>query len=348
MRPLTDKAATRRLLDRLQFGPAPGDRPYPDVMTLLLSPVAAPGDPPALDGAPGVNSMDPQVKISAEKALSQDNAMLASWWLDRMVTSDQPFVEKLTWFWHGHFATGASTVRSARLMLAQNQTLRQLGAGRFDDLVAAMVVDPAMLVWLNGNENRVGAPNENLARELMELFTLGVGHYSETDVREAARALTGWTVDKPSITAKLDPKRHDPRPKTVLGAEVSDSASLVSVLVTRPESARFVVSRVWFRFVSPDPPPPDVLARLVAVYGASRDIGALMRAVANEPAFLDPKNVLVKQPVEWAVGLMRALAVQPSAFRRRTPTGCAGRCGRSGRCRSTRQASAVGPPARCG
>jgi uncharacterized protein (DUF1800 family) len=209
-------------------------------------------------------------------------------------------------------------------MLRQNQTLRQLGAGRFDDLAAAMVIDPAMLVWLNGNENRVGSPNENLARELMELFTLGVGHYREADVREAARALTGWTVDKPSVTAKLDPRRQDTKPKTVLGARISDAASLVEMLVARPESAKFIVGRVWFRFVSSDPPPPAVLARLVAAYSRDRNIRTLMQTIANDPAFLDPKNVLVKQPVEWAVGLMRALGVRPSALPQKDADGLRG------------------------
>ena len=285
--------------------------------------------------------------MDAEKALSQQNAALPSWWLDRMVTSRRPFVEKLTLVLARPLryrrVDGTQRPPDARAEpdapQARRRPLRRPGAG--------VVVDPAMLVWLNGNDNRVGAPNENLARELMELFTLGVGHYSETDVREAARALTGWTVDKPSITAKLDPKRHDPKPRRCWARRCPTPRpwSQCSSLVRSRRGSW------WSRVVPirlPDPPPPDVLARLVAVYGANRDIGALMRAVADEPAFLDPKNVLVKQPVEWAVGLMRALAVRRRRFRRRTPTGCAGRCGRSGRCRSTRQVSAAGPPARCG
>jgi uncharacterized protein (DUF1800 family) len=271
-------------------------------------------DPPILGDEPPFYASDPKIRVGAERVLAKQNATLSLWWLDQLTTTRWPFVEKMTWFWHGHFATGASSVRSARLMLAQNQTLRMLCLRSFDALVAAMVVDPAMLIWLDGRENRVGAPNENLARELMELFTLGVGNYTEADVREAARALTGWTVDKPSVASMLDPDRHDSNPKTVLGEQVSDAGSLASVLVARPESARFVVSRIWFRLVSADPPPSDVLARLIAAYGPARDLRALMQAVATDPAFLDVRNILVKQPVEWAVGLMRALVVRPAAF----------------------------------
>jgi uncharacterized protein (DUF1800 family) len=123
------------------------------------------------------------------REMKQQLARLSLWWLDRMVAADQPATERLTWFWHGHFATSAKKVKTARLMLAQNQTFRTHALGRFAPLAQAMIIDPALLLWLDGNRNTRKAPNENLSREFLELFTLGHGHYSEADVREA-----GWTT----------------------------------------------------------------------------------------------------------------------------------------------------------
>ena len=122
---------------------------------------------------------------------------LVAWWVGRMVAVENPVVEKLTFGWHNHFATSATKVRSAPMLLAQNSTLRAKGRGSFTDLAEAMVVDPALLFWLDGQQNTAKAPNENLSREFMELFTLGrSGGYTEQDVREGARALTGWTLDR--------------------------------------------------------------------------------------------------------------------------------------------------------
>ena len=166
---------------------------------------------------------DKQARAAYAKQLRSRSAALTLWWLDRMVRAEQPLVERLTFTWHGHWATSIQKVRSPAMMLRQNETLRSLGRGDFRELARAMVRDPALLVWLDGQKNKKGKPNENLARELMELFTLGVGHYSETDVREAARALTGWRVDRAHATAapvpgaarrrQQDRARRDRRPR---------------------------------------------------------------------------------------------------------------------------------------
>ncbi|GAA3437762.1 DUF1800 domain-containing protein [Kutzneria kofuensis] len=317
---LDDRAATRRLLDRFGFGPRPGE-----LETLARNGFAAACEQvlaQAPDATPlpnlGAEPAQAGKKASAaerrqrQKTLRSQQITAVQWWLDRMAGTASALPERLTWFWHGHFATSVQKVHSARLMLHQNQTLRTKG-GDFTALAKAMIVDPAMLLWLDGQQNKVGAANENLAREFMELFTLGVGHYSETDVREAARALTGWTVNRDAMTSSLAPKRHDNGGKTVLGITGNlDADGFVDIVLNRPDSARFVASRLWFRLVSATPPAADALDRLVAGYGSQRSIGGLLRAVLAEPAFRDPATTLVKQPVEWAVGLMRALGVQPS------------------------------------
>jgi uncharacterized protein (DUF1800 family) len=170
-----------------------------------------------------------------------------------------------------------------------------------------------MLVWLDGGGNRVGKPNENLAREFMELFTLGVGNYTEDDVRQAARALTGWRVDFRSGAARLDPVDHDAGPKSVLGTTADyDASGLADLLVTRPASPRFLAGRVWRRFVSAVPPDPETLDALVAAYGPTHDITAMVRAAVTSPAFRSASSVLVRQPVEWLVGALRALRLPAS------------------------------------
>jgi uncharacterized protein (DUF1800 family) len=320
---LDDRAATRRLLDRFGFGPRPGE-----LDTLAAGGFAAAcdqvlGQTPDGTPPPNLGAEPPQTggKASAaerrqrQKTLRDQQTTAALWWLDRMATTASALPERLTWFWHGHFATSVQKVRSARLMLHQNQALRSLGGGSFTALAKTMITDPALLLWLDGQQNKVGAANENLAREFLELFTLGVDRYTETDVREAARALTGWTVNRDAMTSSLVPKRHDGGSKTVLGITGNlDANAFVDIVLNRPDSPRFVAGRLWFRLVSATPPPADALDRLVAGYGPQLSIGGLLRAVLAEPAFRDPATTLVKQPVEWAVGLIRALGVTPSAL----------------------------------
>ncbi|HTI24048.1 MAG TPA: DUF1800 domain-containing protein [Kutzneria sp.] len=318
---IDDKAATRRLLDRFGFGPRPGELESLSQQGFAAACEQVLAQRPDGTPLPDLGAEPPQAGKKAstaerkqrQKTLRSQQTAAAQWWLDRMAGTASALPERLTWFWHGHFATSVQKVHSARLMLHQNQTLRGLGGGDFGALAKAMIVDPAMLLWLDGQQNKVGAANENLAREFMELFTLGVGHYSETDVREAARALTGWLVNRDAMTAELVAKRHDSGSKTVLGITGDlDAGGFVDIVLNRPDSPRFVASRLWFRLVSATPPSADALGRLVAGYGPQRSIGGLLRAVLAEPAFRDPATTLVKQPVEWAVGLMRALAVQPS------------------------------------
>jgi uncharacterized protein (DUF1800 family) len=249
-----------------------------------------------------------------------------------MVRVRHPLVERLTFTWHGHWATSIQKVRSPAMMLRQNQTLRSLGRGDFRELARAMVRDPALLVWLDGQKNKKGKPNENLARELMELFTLGVGHYSETDVREAARALTGWRVDRAHATAAPMAEQHDDGSKTVLGVTGDlDDRSLVDLLTARPESGAFVATRLWSRHGSATLP-ADTLRRLVAAYGPGRDVTALLRAMFLDPAFRADRSSLVASPVEYAVGVFRALQV---------PVPRDGRAGRMLLARSTPRPGAV-------
>ncbi len=232
---------------------------------------------------------------------------LLGWWVRRMVRAENPLIEKLTFGWHQHFATSAARVRDAGGMLAQNELLRTLGRGRFPALATAMLTDPAMLVWLDGVKNRKGAPNENLAREYLELFTLGHdGGYSESDVKEGARALTGWTVE--AGAARLEPKRHDAGAKTVLGVTGNlDAAGFAEAVLRQPTVAGHVATRWWHQLASPDAPPAETLGRLVAAYGAHGELTPMFRALFTDPAFNAADGSLVASPVEWVIGAARAL-----------------------------------------
>ncbi|WP_344809520.1 DUF1800 domain-containing protein [Microlunatus ginsengisoli] len=332
MADLSEPAVVRRLVDRLGFSAGGGAlaaaqrRGFDAIAVSLLHPsgadagvaaTPAPDVPLLPRPAKGAGGRPDAAALKAwRKELREQQATLAIWWLDRLVAAAQPTRERLTWFWHGHFATSVQKVRSASLMLGQNETMRRLGAGDFGTLAHAMIVDPAMLIWLDGNDNTAAAPNENLAREYMELFGLGHGNYTEGDVREAARALTGWKVDRATGTARLRPRLHDDGAKTVLGTTADlDADGFVTVVLDRPASAEFVASRLWARLVSADTPPsPDLRDTLLSAYGPGRDVTALLAAmVASEP-FRATGTSLVKQPVEWLVGLCRSLGVRPSAL----------------------------------
>jgi uncharacterized protein (DUF1800 family) len=318
-----ERTAVRRLLDRFGFGPLPGELDartaggFASTLGTLLNPGSDPGvaatPEPNLGAQPDLTGpANSPTRKSAYQQLAGQERTLTLWWLDRMVATQAPLAERLTWFWHGHYATSEQKVRSAVLMQRQNNTFRQLGGKDFATLAKALLVDPAMLIWLDGEQNRIGSPNENLARESMELFMLGIGHYAETDVREAARALTGWTVDRHTGIARFVPRRHDIGAKNILGRTGGfDVNSYADVVLSQPASAQFIANRMWYRLVSSTPPPTAVLDRLLLGYGPAGDLAGLLRAIASEPSFVDSSTMLVKQPVEWAVGLMRALGVQP-------------------------------------
>ncbi|MCW2525300.1 MAG: hypothetical protein JWM76_160 [Pseudonocardiales bacterium] len=263
--------------------------------------------------APLAQGADVAAQQQRNQALGQQLLTLGDWWLRRMIGADQPFSEKLTFTWHNHFATSAEKVLSAPAMLAQNTTLRRLGRGDFRELAQAMLVDPAMLNWLDGQQNTVKGANENLAREFMELFALGHGvAYSESDVRDGARALTGWRID-PSGVAVLQPKLHDSTGKTVLGVTGDlDQAGFGDAVLAQPGSARHITSRMYRQFVSDRDPSPAVVNRMVAAYGHRRDLSSLIRTLFTDPSFDAGAGSYVIGPVEWLVGAVRALGLRPA------------------------------------
>ncbi|WP_308206958.1 DUF1800 domain-containing protein [Mycolicibacterium hippocampi] len=243
--------------------------------------------------------------------LTEQRNELTQWWVRRMVAIDNPISEKLTFLWHNHFATSAEKVIIPRLLARQNEKLRSHCLGNFRTLAGAMLSDPAMIVWLDGRENKVGSPNENLSREFMELFALGHGNgYSEADVREGARALTGWALTKDG-GAELLRKRHDDATKTVLDTTGEiDAKELCDIVVAEPASARYIAGRLWQQLASDEPPSTSTSERLIEAYGPSYDLKALTNAILTDPTFLGSTGTVVSPPLDWLIGTLRALRVE--------------------------------------
>ncbi len=230
------------------------------------------------------------------------------WWLDRMVRTDQPLIERMALVWHDWFATG--DVGQTSLNLKQNQLFRRRALGPFDKLLLDVTADPAMLVWLSGNENAKWAPNENYARELMELFTLGAGAgYTEDDVREQARALTGWTNDWDEnlgmVNFRFDRERHDRSRKKIFGKTGTfDWRDSCRLCLRHPAHVGFFVDKLWAYFI-PTPPPKKTARALRKLYRRNHQVRPVVEAILMHPAFYDGPR-MVKPPIVYIAGMLRA------------------------------------------
>lgn len=243
---------------------------------------------------------------------------LTAWWLDRMATSPAPLQEKLTLFWHGHFTSSFGDVHDAMAIYYQNALFRRNAAGNFARLLGGVARDPAMLRYLNNDENRKGHPNENWARELMELFTLGIGHYTEDDVRESARAWTGWTLrdsrsfeDRRSFAFK--PLLHDGGQKTFLGQTGAwDGTDVMRIILATPAAPRWIAGKLAAFFAAPQPPADLVDAMAAALRENNYELRPVLRALFRSRAFYRPEVMYaqVKSPTEFVVGAVRHLGVQ--------------------------------------
>jgi uncharacterized protein (DUF1800 family) len=247
--------------------------------------------------------------------LRSQSEVLLLWWLDKMVLSEANFLEKMTWFWHGHWATSIEKVAYPLPMYKQNVTLRTHALGSFNAMAKAMVQDVALQFWLDGQENTVKKPNENLGRELMELFILGVNRYTEDDVKSIARALTGYQLNLSSGTLFFNRDRFDYSQITLLGTTTYFNApSVTEFLVARDDCATFIAERIWYRFFSSTESMPASFRSSIKKSFVERNINSAMKAAIEDPVMSDPKYVMAKSPVEWFVGACRALELRPSAL----------------------------------
>ncbi len=238
---------------------------------------------------------------------------LSAWWLDRMRASADPLEEKMTLFWHGHFATSAQKVRDAYFMWRQNQTFREHARGNFGTLVKAISRDPAMIQWLDLRESKAAHPNENFAREVMELFTLGEGHYTEKDVTEGARAFTGYRIDPRDSSFRFAVRDHDGTPKTFLGrTDVSDGDQVIDTILAQPACATFLAGKLWTFFASENPPAALVSALANTIRASRYELRPALHQLFTSQEFYAPEAVRtqIKSPIQWIVQTARTLETE--------------------------------------
>jgi Protein of unknown function (DUF1800) len=303
------QANANRLLWRAGFGPTPGQAAAlaGQPMQQVVYGLTRPSGPAVLTGPAPVD--DEGEPLDPVDAWGQDHC----WWLDRMVRSDQQLVERMTYIWHDWFANSNEKVDSQQLMLDQNELFREMCLGSFRDLFGAVTTNPAMLVFLDGIYNEAGNSNENYAREMMELFSLGAdrGAYTEEDVREMGRALTGFTAEWSSEEGLHDfhyePARHDETDKTVFGQTGNwNWEDAVRLCVEHPLHASFFVTKLWGYFI-PSPPDEATLASLQGLYISSGyGIRPVIEAILQHPDFYEGPE-LTTPPVVYNAGLLRAI-----------------------------------------
>ena len=311
-----------RLSHRFGFGPRPGEfaaalkmgvsayRIEATTVPAIDSGLAVITEPVITDLGKRPSPNTPEV-IPFAQAMRAQSLQMVLWWLDRMALSNHGLSERMVWFWHGHWATSIDKINYPLPMFTQNKTLRTYALGNFKEMSRAMINDGALQIWLDGGDSTLKAPNENLSRELMELFVLGVNRYSEDDVKALAKVLTGYQINNSSGKVTFNLKRHDPSAVTLLGSSAIFSGESVSdYLVARDDCATFIAERLWYRFISSSQPLPTDSTIKKAF--AERNIASAVTALASDVAMRDPNNSLVKAPVEWFISACRALQITPS------------------------------------
>ena len=258
-------------------------------------------------GRPGMLSKEERQQMMKENRQLLRDLNIA--WVNRMVSTEAQLREKMTFFWHDHFAC-----RRNGLMInqRQNNTLRKYALGKFGDLVLAIAQDPGMLLFLNNQQNKKQAPNENFARELLELFTLGRGNYSEEDIKEAARAFTGWSTNfKGEFIFR--PRRHDNGKKHFMGKTGNfGGEDIINIVLENPQTATYITTKLYRFLVNPEVDQEVVASWAKSFYESEYDIAGLLKTIFTSNHFYEKQHVgaRIKSPVEYLVSLMRLLDME--------------------------------------
>ncbi len=323
-------ASVRHLLTRTGFAETPGtvvqasEQSLADLLQQRLassSPISSEPPPEWVDEQipprPDFKAMSTVDSLSVRRSLNQrlnKNAyQLRIWWLKSLVTTPNPLAARMTLFWQNHFTSQQRKVRYGQLMYRQQVTLMHHALGNFDALLTDMLRDPALLIYLDNRTNRRKRPNENLARELLELFSLGEGNYQEKDIKELARALTGLTVDK-AMNFEFRAGAFDDGEKTILGTKGTlGEQDVVDILIRQPATAVFLTTKLWKYFISPEPD-INIVEEWAGLYRDSNyDMRVLLKTLFSSEQFnsLSMHGQLIKSPVEYIVGAHRILDVPP-------------------------------------
>lgn len=289
-----------------------GSMPREQVLDFLLADTPLPSPPGTWVSEPYItDGLTPEQLQELQRLNRERIDQLISWWVELMRTSLHNLREKMVLFWHGHFATEADVVKLAQWLYIHNDMLRRNALGNFRTFLKEMWKDPAMLVYLDGNQNVRTRPNENFARELLELFTMGVGNYTEQDIKEAARAFTGWRVDRTTLTSYFTQTRYDGGVKTVLGQSGSfDGDAIIDIILQQPVTATFICRKLYQFFVSPEVDEAHVSALADNFRSNDYEIKPVLRAMFESDYFYDENSVgtIIKSPVHLAISSVRQFA----------------------------------------
>lgn len=311
LRPRTGRLGTRaaaHLLRRAGFGGTPEDIERYAGMTATDAAASLVRMPPVNGIAPPPDLKDVALGSPANRRIIRSVQL---WWLNRMLTTPAPLQEKMTLYFHGHF-TSRGTPRFPWITYNQNALFRRYALGNLRELTRDVSKDAAMLIYLDGNVNVAAHPNENYARELMELFTLGVDQYTERDVRESARAWTGWRVDRRGDTVSFIPSQHDGGVKEFLGKRGNFNGDhIVDIIFEQPQCARFFAASLlnWFVYNDPEPALIESVAQLLRKH--DYELSPVVEAILRSDVFHSERayRALVKSPVEFVVGSYKTLGV---------------------------------------
>jgi len=249
-------------------------------------------------------------KRDARMQMGRESIRLKQWWMNHLLTTKAPVQEHMTLFWHNHFTSSFEKVQQPKIMYLQNQLLRENAMGNFAVMLRKIARDPAMLIYLDGSLNKKGKPNENFARELLELFTLGRGHYTEQDVKAAAIAFTGWSADRQRGVFTYNPKENEGKQVKFLNQWVKSGDQVLEVLLKHPRTADFIAEKFWHEFVSYHKPPAGVIRKWGSVFRNSNyQISTLFKEVLKSDEFWSKRyrGGLIKSPIDLVVGTLRAL-----------------------------------------
>jgi uncharacterized protein (DUF1800 family) len=319
-----DRSSIALLHRRAGWGLAPGelDARVADGVSVTIDRLVDPdshGVAPAPDPWAGLDltpsrpgpTATPAEKQQARQVERQQSEAAIGAWLDHLSSTERPLEEWMAWFWHGHLVSGLDKVKVPLLMVQQLRTYRALAFAPFPELLRAATIDSAMLLYLDGGTSTGSAPNENFGRELLELFTLGIGNYSEDDVKAGAKALTGWTIDRRTGASTFVGSRHDASPQQYLGvSNVRDVDTVVAAVTGHAACAPFVAGKLARTILGPEVA-DDVVRDLASTFAASGlDTRVLLRAILERAAAGAPQAAFVS-PVPWLVAAQRATTSSP-------------------------------------
>ena len=285
-----------------------------DAVNILLK--NTPNKTPPLPGMTSWNNImrmtnhSSKGKRDARMQMGRESVRLKQWWMNHLLTTKAPVQERMTLFWHNHFTSSFEKVQQPKIMYLQNQLLRDNAMGNFAVMLRKIARDPAMLIYLDGSLNKKDKPNENFARELLELFTLGRGNYSEQDIKAAAIAFTGWGADREKGVFVYDAKENEGKRVRFLNQWVENGDQVLDVLLKNRRTAEYIAEKFWHEFVSYHTPPAGVIRKWGNVFRNSNyQISTLLKEVLNSNEFWakQHRGGLIKSPIDLVVGTLRAI-----------------------------------------